>query len=155
MRLLLAAALAAALVFFSCGKEPQTPELLVRSLIESAETAAEAKDLSSLGKMISESYVDERGNDMQAVLGMVRYHFLRNDAVHLLTRIGPVTFPSGSTAKVTVFAAMAAEPIPSPTELAVIRADLYRFDLTLEGGGGDPWRLVRAAWRRARPSDFI
>jgi hypothetical protein len=92
---------------------------------------------------------------MQAVLGMVRYHFLRNDAIHLLTKIGQISFPTGSTADVTVFAAMAGEPIPSPTELAVIRADLYRFDLSLEGGGREPWRLVRAAWRRAGVSDFI
>jgi hypothetical protein len=155
LRLLLPTILAAALVSFSCGGELKTPELQVRSLIERAEIAAEDRDLSSLKKMISEGYSDELGNDRQAVLGMVRYHFLRNDAIHLLTRIARISFPTSSTADVTVFAAMAGEPIPSPTELAVIRADLYRFDFSLEGGGREPWRLVRASWRRAKPADFI
>jgi len=143
------------LVGLSCSSDVTTPEQQVRALLESAEAAAEEKDLPALKKMISDSYRDDLGNDRQAVLAMVRYHFLRNDAVHLLTRTGTVAFPTPSVAHVTVFAAMAGEPIPTSTDLAALRADLYRFDLTFEAGGEASWRLIRAAWRRAGPADLL
>ena len=139
----------------SCSPEAGTPEEQILTLLQQAETAAEEKDLSLLKKMISEGYGDDMGNDRQAILAMVRYHFLRNDAIHLLTRAGDVSFPSPTVAEVTVYAAMAAEPIPSTTEFSALRGDIYRFDLTFESSAPASWMLVRAGWRRARANDLF
>jgi hypothetical protein len=150
--LLLAALLLGAL---SCSPKAGTPEEQILSLLQRAEAAAEEKDLSLLKKMISEGYSDDIGNDRQAVLAMVRYHFLRYEAVHLLTRAGDVHFPTPTVAEVTVYAAMAGEPIPSTTDLAALRGDLYRFDLTFESDEPASWLLVHAGWRRARAADLF
>jgi hypothetical protein len=139
----------------SCSPKAGTPEEQIRSLLQRAEAAAEEKDLSLLKKMISENYGDDIGNDRQAVLAMVRYHFLRYEAVHLLTRAGDVRFPTPTVAEVTVYAVMAGEPIPSTTDLAALRGDLYRFDLTFKSDEPASWLLVRAGWRRARASDIF
>jgi len=143
------------LAVLSCSPKPGTPEEQILSLLQRAEVAAEEKDLSLLKKMISENYGDAAGNDRQAVLAMVRFHFLRYEAVHLLTRAGDVHFPTPTVAEVTVYAAMAGEPIPSTTDLAALRGDLYRFDLTFESDDPGSWLLVRAGWRRARASDIF
>jgi len=150
--LLLAALLFGAL---SCSPKAGTPEEQILSLLQRAEAAAEEKDLSLLKKMISESYSDDIGNDRQAVLAMVRYYFLRYEAVHLLTRAGDVNFPTPTVAEVTVYAAMAGEPIPSTTDLAALRGDLYRFDLTFKSDEPASWLLVRADWRRVRANDLF
>lgn len=150
--LLLVLALSSALV--SCSSDTSTPERQVLDLVKKAELAAEAKDLSALKKMVSEHYADDQGNDRQAVLSMVRYQFLRNEAIHLLVKAGEVTLPSPSTAEVTVFAAMAGEPVPSEADLSALRADIYRFELVFQVQD-DKWLLVRAAWGPARPGDLL
>ena len=139
----------------SCSPKAGTPEEQILTLLQQAESAAEEKDLSLLKKMVSEGYSDEAGNDRQAVLAMVRYLFLRYDAVHLLTRAGDVRFPTATVAEVTVYAAMAGEPIPSATDLSALRGDLYRFDLAFESDAPASWLLVRAGWRRARAKDLF
>ena len=139
----------------SCSADRGTPEDQVRSLLAAAEQAAEAKDLPALRDMISWEYGDSQGNDREAAVAVVRYHFLRNDAVHLLTRIGDMEFTGPGRAEVSLLVAMAGEPIPTEAEIVPLRADLFRFSLTLTAGDDGKWRLVAAAWGRARPADFL
>jgi len=110
-----------------------------------------------LKQLISEAYSDERGQDRQALVGLLTFYFLRNESIHLLTRVQSIAFPEPARADATVFVAMAGTPIIAAEELARIRADLYRFDFSLsdEGGGDSDWKVSRAAWRRATADDFF
>ena len=139
----------------SCSADRGTPEDQVRALLAAAEQAAEAKDLPALKDMIAGEYGDSQGNDREAVVAVVRYHFLRNDAVHLLTRIGDMEFTGPGRAEVSLLVAMAGEPIPTADEIGTLRADLFRFDITLAAGDDGKWRLVTASWGRAGPADFL
>ena len=131
-----------------------SPESRIRAAFSRGETAAEAKDLATLKRLISEEYADGSGRDRGAVLGLLRYHFLRHETIHLLTRVREITFPEPEFARTSLFVAMAGEPILGAEDLPRLQADLHRFDLTLREEAGT-WRVTRADWRRAAASDFF
>jgi hypothetical protein len=139
----------------ACSPEPESPEARIRALLDQMEVAAEQKDLGPLKAMVSEQYSDERGNDRQAVLGLLTYHFLRNQSIHLLTRVRAIEFPEPGRATVSVYVAMAGRPIPDADALTRLRADLYRFEFRLAEGGESGWLVTGAAWRPAETADFL
>ena len=97
---------------------------------------------------------DAKGNDRDAIVGVLTYHFLRNRTIHLLTRVAELQVGDDAVAGVTVYVAMAGRPIPGSEALAGLRANLYRFEFTLEEEEAG-WRLTRATWRPAEPKDFL
>jgi hypothetical protein len=138
----------------ACSADRDTPTARVRAVLARAETAAEKRDLGELRQLISDKYTDSQGQDKRAIEGVLRYYFLRNERIHLLTRIQAVTFPEPGKAQATVFVAMAGQPLRSPEEIERLRADLHRFEIAFVNEGGE-WRAVRAEWRRAELNDFL
>lgn len=144
--------LGAALFFASCGRGD--PEAQLRALIERSETAAEKKETTVLRQSISEKYSDSQGQDKKALEALLRYYFLRNESIHLLTRIQQISFPEPELAQAIVMVAMAGQPIRDAGELERLRADLHRFELSFARENGE-WKLTRADWRRAEFADFL
>jgi len=140
--------------FAACSSERDTPEARVRAVLAQAETAAEKKNLGELRQLVSDKYADSQGQDKRAIEGILRYYFLRNERIHLLTRIQAIAFPEPGTAQATVLVAMAGQPIPTTQEIERVRADLHRFEIAFVNESGT-WRAVRAEWRRAELSDFL
>jgi hypothetical protein len=138
-----------------CSPEPESPEARMRALLEQMEVAAEQKNLRLLKAMVSEQYSDEHHNDRQAILGLLTYHFLRHQSIHLLARVTSIEFPEPGQASVSVYVAMAGRPIPDVDALTRLRADLYRFDFRLGEGGESGWLVTGAAWRPAETADFL
>jgi hypothetical protein len=104
--------------------------------------------------MISEKYSDSQGQDKKAVEAMLRYYFLRNQTIHLFTRIRQISFPQPDVAQADVMVAMAGQPISGAEDLERLRADLHRFEITLARENGE-WKVIRAEWRRAEFADFL
>jgi hypothetical protein len=104
--------------------------------------------------MISEKYSDSQGQDKKAVDALLRYYFLRNQSIHLFTRIRQIGFPQPDLAQADVMVAMAGQPISDAEELERLRADLHRFEITLARENGE-WKVIRAEWRRAEFADFL
>jgi len=150
----IAAVLTAAFLFVSCSRDSETPEAQVRALIALGEAAAEKKETKVLRDTISEKYSDSQGQDKKAVESILRYYFLRNESIHLLTRIQSITASEPKQMQAIVFVAMAGAPIANSQELENIRASLHRFEITFLQEDGK-WRVVRAEWRRAELSDFL
>lgn len=143
-----------ALLTAGCGDEPESPEAQVRAQIARAVEAAEARDTGALRAMVSDRYSDPDGRDKRAVEAILRLHFLRNQSVHLYTRVQSVTVSTPDRAEASVLVAMAGVPITSEVELPALRADLHRFDIdfALEDGR---WRVQRAAWSRAELGEIV
>ncbi len=142
------------LVAGACSSERDSPEARVRALLERGEAAAEHKQAGALRQMISEKYSDSQDQDKKAIEAILRYYFLRNESIHLLTRIRQIVVSKPDTAQAVVLVAMAGQPISGPDELERIRADVYRFELNLSREDGE-WKVNRAEWRRAEFADFL
>lgn len=138
----------------SCSAERETPEAQVRALLAQGEAAAEKKESGALRQLISEKYSDSQGQDKKTIESILRYYFLRNESIHLLTRVQQITIPRPDAAQAIVMVAMASQPIANAEELERLRADLHRFEITLARESGE-WKVTRAEWRRAEFADFL
>ncbi len=138
----------------SCSSERDTPETQVRALLKRGETAAAKKEIGVLRQMISDKYADSQGQDKKAVEAILRYYFLRNETIYLFTRVQSIGFPEPARAEAVVLVAMAGQPMAGAEDVARLRADLHRFEITLVREDRD-WKVVRAEWRRAEPGDFF
>jgi hypothetical protein len=141
------------IVCVACGKT-LTPEAQLRAAIVQAQQAAEKKEISVLRGLVSEQYRDEQGQDKRAVEGLLRVYFLRNESIHVFTRIRAVTLATQDQARVEVFVALAGQPVKDAQELGALRANLYRFDFNF-AKEGEHWRVRRADWRTAELGDFL
>jgi len=138
----------------ACSSGWDSPEAQVRALLARGEAAAEKKESGVLRQMISEKYSDSQGQDKKAVEAVLRYYFLRNQSIHLFTRIRQISFPQPDLAQADVMVAMTGQPISDAEELERLRADLHRFEITLARESGE-WKVMRAEWRRAEFADFL
>jgi hypothetical protein len=137
----------------ACSGGAETPEDQVRALLASLEESAERKDAGEMKEHVSEGYSDAHGNDQRAVAQLVAFHLLRNQSVHLLTRVQSVEIPAPGETRAVVLVAMAGTEIEGPEALIALRADLYRFELSLADEDG-VWRVRSADWRPASVDDF-
>ncbi len=138
----------------SCSSQKDSPEAQVRALFARAESAAEQKDLAALRPMISDEYADGEGQNKKAIEAVLRFYFLRNQSIHLFTRIQSIEFPKPARARAVVLVAMAGQPIKTGQELERLHADLNRFVITLTREDRE-WKVISAEWRRAEPGDFF
>jgi len=124
-----------------CSAERESPEAEVRAWLGAAEAAAEARDRGALLDLVSDAYVDGRGNDKEDIGNMLRVYFFRQQNVSLLTRVEDLRIQGATAAHVGLFVGMA-----GMTNTALgLRADAYNFELELANEGGD-WRLIGARW---------
>ncbi|KRT68674.1 MAG: Uncharacterized protein XU15_C0018G0051 [candidate division NC10 bacterium CSP1-5] len=144
-----------AVLQIACGSKPDSPEARVRALFDKAEVAAEKKDLGTFRDLISDQYLDEFRQDKQAILGILAFHLFRNQSIYLLTRMQTIAFPEPARAEAVILVATAGQPIRGTEELVALRADLFRFDITLADKAKGDWKVTRAQWRRVELKDFL
>lgn len=125
----------------ACSQTLSDPEAALRAWLESAEIAAEEKDRGDLMALISESYMDSRGNDHDRINDMLRLYFLSQDSISLITGIDEVSMIGDSAALIRMTVGMAG----TNSRALGISADAYRFELELEAID-EEWRLIGARW---------
>ena len=103
--------------------------------------AAEAKDRSSLLDMISPAYTDSRGNGREDIGNLMRFYFLRQDKVVLITHLDELEVFGDSAAELVLQVGMAG----SNNNALGFSADAYRFEMELVHDGDD-WLLIAARW---------
>ncbi len=127
--------------FAGCG-ENETPETQVRSVIQSMELAAEARDVSSVLEHVSESYRDDYGNGREEIGRIIRGYFIANQTVHLLTRIEELTFPAEDEARLKVVAAMVGRDAAASNAWN-LAAEINTFEIALVREDGE-WKVTWA-----------
>jgi len=125
-----------------CGGPEGSPEEALRAWVDHGREAAEAKDRGALIDMVSPAYADARGNSSDDIENMMRYYFLRQNKVALITRIDELRIIDDSAAELVLQVGMA-----GTDNRAVLgfNADAYRFEMELERDG-DEWLLLAARW---------
>jgi len=125
----------------ACGESQGMPEEAVRRWVANGEVAVESKDRRGLTDMISASYADARGNERKDIGNMMRFYFLRQQNVAVLTKIDQVTMHGDSAADVSLTVGLAG----TNSGTFGLSADAFRFELELEYDGDD-WLLIGARW---------
>lgn len=135
------AAIAVAFLMAACGGPDEGPEAAVRAWITQSQQAAEDKDRSALLDMVSSAYADTRGNNRDDIGNLLRFYFLRQQKVALITRIDELEIYGDSAAEVTLHVGMAG----TNDNALGFSADAYRIEMELERDG-DNWLLIYARW---------
>lgn len=125
----------------ACSDPSTGPETEVRSWIERGATAAEARERDTLMDMISPAYADSRGYNRARIGDILRFYFLRMDAIELIMSIDEINVIGDSAAEARVTVGMAGKHDGA----LGFSADAYQFAFELEKGGSD-WRLISARW---------
>lgn len=136
----------------ACTSRPESPEDEIRALLARAEEAVRERDAGAVKALIADDYGDEEGRDKRMLTGIAAYHFLREGSLHVAARLVQVGFPTPTSARAEVLAAMGRAAIDWKS-LPDIDADVYRFDLDLRRDGG-VWQVTRASWRPATVGDL-
>jgi hypothetical protein len=148
------AATALLFLFVAGCADPTPPEERVRNFIDEVETLAEEREYTELLDRIAGDYLDSRGNDKLNVAAILRGFYLRNKQVHLLIRIGDISFPAPEHASVTVYVGMARRPLTEEEEAGMPITNLHRVDIALVEDG-DSYEVIQTEWQTAGALDFI
>lgn len=125
----------------ACGSA-DPPEVQVRAVIDAAEKAVEARDVSGLMDLVSPDYKDEDGRQPDELSRYLRGYFLANQSIHLLTRIETLEFPATGVAEVALLVGMVGREAEAESAWN-LAADVYRIELTLMQDGND-WLVTHA-----------
>ena len=141
------------LLLAGCG-EPDSPEKRIRQLIADGETAVEARSVGDVRTLISENYLDSKKRTRRDLTRLLAGYFLRHKSIHLLVQVNEILVEEPDRARSVVYVAMAGRPLDDVSQLSLVRADLYRFELELSEVEGE-WRVTGGAWRKASGRDFL
>jgi len=125
----------------ACGGADEGPEAALRAWVAEGQRAAETKDRGALMDMVAEEYADSRGNNRDDIENLLRFYFLRQQKVALLTRIDELTVIGETAAELTLQVGMAG----TNDNALGFSADAYRIEMELVRDGDD-WLLIYARW---------
>lgn len=120
----------------ACSAPAGSSEEQIRAWLDAGQNAAEDRDRRALLDMVSERYVDRRGNSRDDISNILRALFLRHGSVTLLTRVESLEIFDETAAEVTLTVGMAGDRLS---------VDAKRFVLELERAN-DEWKLIAARW---------
>jgi ketosteroid isomerase-like protein len=142
------------LLLVGCSDEPQSPEVQLTQLIEAAEQAVEARDLSAVMDYVDQDYRDAGHRDRSQLRGLLAGYFMRHPSIYVVSKIDRIDLPSQGEAKVVIFAGLAASAKAAAGPLTGWRGNLLRLDLGFRFNSDGEWHLHSASWRPARREDF-
>ena len=128
----------------ACGSRT-TAEDEIRALIASAETAAEARDASSLKELIADDYRDGTGRGADELRRYLHGYLIAHQSISLITRVDAIELEGSEVARVKVSVGMLGRGSEASWDFA---ADIYHFDLRLAREDGK-WRVTRAGMQPA------
>jgi hypothetical protein len=117
----------------------------VRTLLDAAAAAAEAKSAGFFRDHISPAYADSAGRTRDDLLRRVRGYFLINGDVRVVTRDVSVQLDGDAYANVVLQVALIGDRRGAAGALG-LDAQLHRVELELARDGAT-WQLIGASWR--------
>ena len=137
----------------SCGGG-DTPEEQVKKFVKAGEETVEAREIGGVKDLISKGYSDKHGRTRRDLVALTARYIYANKNIHLLTRIGELSFPEENKASMQLFVAMTGQNVSDLDSLLNMQADLYRFDMELVQEDNE-WKLYKAEWQSASGKDFF
>lgn len=140
-----------------CSNDPEDPEVQIRERLGEFVTAIEQREIEALRDWIAADYRDKRHVNRRDVMASVFLYTRRHRSIHLFTHVQSINVdPDGRRADLLVDLAMTGRAVQSAEELADLRADLYRFDVTFRWDTeADDWLVETARWQRSELSALL
>ena len=110
--------------------------------MDSAESAAEARDASALRDLVADDYADANGRGAADVRNFLHAWLIAHPSVNLVTRIDSIELEGTELARVRVTVGMLGREATGESDWD-LAADVERLDLRL-AREGDEWRVIRA-----------
>ena len=132
----------------ACGSEDPNAEL--REFIERTEVAAEERDTGHFRRLVSDRYMDVRGNDRDRLIDIIRGYFLTHQSLEVVTRIESIVLSGADAAEVSLLAGLLGRRAGASL-LGGFDGQLYNIELELIRDGGD-WQIIGAGWERSQAS---
>lgn len=137
-----------------CGDE-ETTEDHIRTYIDQVAASAQDRDWRAFGGYIADVYADARSFTKQEILGIITRYILANQRIHIFKRVANIQVHELGHASAVVYAAMAGQRVTSANDLALITADIYRFDIDLATDEAGELQVTRADWKPVPMEDFL
>jgi hypothetical protein len=143
--------LLAALLLAGCGGEATSTESRLRAVVEQLEAAVEAGSVSDAAELLHPAYRDQRHASRREATASLLAYLRRHRQIYLFTLVRELDMAADETvAQMVVYVAMGGVPLESLDAAVSLKADLYRFALTLERLDGE-WLVRQSAWQRVGP----
>ena len=137
----------ALLLLTACSEsEDVTPQAQIKAIIEQVEEGVEQRSLSQVLNNISETYSDHKGRTKKDIARMTQLQILRNENIHILTRIKFIDVVD-SYASVELSSAMTSRALDLNIEANRLKADSYKVSIAFKKEP-DQWRIVSTSWQR-------
>jgi hypothetical protein len=136
----------------SCSGPEGSIEEQIAALVADAEVAAESRSIDFFDEHLVAQYSDAHGNSRKDLLRTLTGYFFRNRSIYLVTRTREVTVDENGV-HALVFVGMAGSPDIGFDQLAGLRGDLYRLELSFTPEA--PHQLRWARWQRAAPREVF
>jgi hypothetical protein len=143
---------ALALLVVSCNS-PSAPEDVAAQFIGKSEKAFEERDIRSLKKLISPTYLDAQKRSAGDIMSIAAAYIRSSKSIYLFTTLDSAENVEGRI-EARLLAAFTARPISDMSVLGRIQADIYWFDIVIAPENG-VWKLVAARWQQAMIDDFF
>jgi len=137
----------------ACGAPPDSPEDRVRAFLGRVEESAEGRSLADFRDYLAEDYHDHQGNGRREAFRLLAAQFLRNQSLHLISRIREIRITSPGEAEAVILVGMAGSPLTGPEQIGSLSADVYRFELALREESGQI-QVYRARWQPALAAEL-
>jgi hypothetical protein len=124
--------LANSLALVACGKRSSDEER-IRALLDEAEVAAEARDVSDVLAFVADDYADSRGLDKAQLRDFLRGYFLLHPKIEIVVGIDGLQFPADGLAQADI----------TVTSLSTDGSDREKLRVEFRRVGDD-WRIARA-----------
>jgi hypothetical protein len=138
------------LSLWSCSDDPHSPEERVRQSIREAEDLIERRVLSKVMSHVHPNYLDQDGRDFQQLRIMLAGYFLRNQSIHIISRVKQIEIDADGKAQAVIYAGVAGGSQRPSDSLETWRSDLLQLQLTFVEDEGEGWLLSQASWERVR-----
>jgi ketosteroid isomerase-like protein len=142
-------------LFVSCSGNVETPEQQLKQLVEAAELAVEARDLSAAMAFVDPDYKDLHAREWPQIRGLLAGYLLRHPSIHILSKVDRIELIGETGAEMVLLAGLAGSTKEAETPFSQWRGRLIRLDLSFRRNQDGDWRLLKADWRPAQREDFV
>lgn len=152
-RLWLTTMLAVALLLQGCS-DTVTPEQEIREWMDQLETAAESTTIAPIRAAVATGFVDNHGNNREAIINITRGVLLARRPLHIFRREVSLNVADPMTAELTTIVVGARTPVEDVEGAREAGVDFAWLKLVLSKSSGD-WQVASAAWRAATVDDLL